>query len=101
MQFGNEFWLILFRENIIPKLFAVYFVAATLSGPITIIMRSLQVVGLYVWARGYLTWIINAHFMLFLLNDVRCMGGSGMQVSISAQINDHCFTRGGLLKLKL
>ncbi len=52
-------------------------------------------------ARGYLTWIINAHFMLFLLNDVRCMGGSGMQGSFSAQINDHCFTRGGLLKLTL
>jgi hypothetical protein len=54
-----------------------------------------------VGARGYLTWIINAHFMLFLLNEVRSMGGSGMQGSIFAQINDHCFTRGGLLKLKL
>jgi hypothetical protein len=38
--------------------------------------------------------------MLFLLNEVRSMGGSGMQGSISAQINDHCFTRGGLLKLE-
>ncbi len=24
MKFGNEFWLILFREYIVPKLFAVY-----------------------------------------------------------------------------